>query len=135
MKKLKSGYWHNQFCLSKCKYQVVFCTQRNRHFINSDIKKRLYQMIHEKQYYWEYEVLELEIKSNYVRMIVQCDPNLGINDVIAKIRRYTAGNIKREFFPNAIQINMWTRSRFIETIGEPSVGKVELYLKSQKRQK
>lgn len=78
-------------------------------------------------------VLEMEVMPDHVHLVLDVDPTIGINMLVSRIKGKTAHILTREFpelrckFPT-----LWTRSKFIATVGSVSLEAVKQYIKDQK---
>jgi len=94
---------------------------------------RLKELIYEQQEKYQYKIIELEIMPEHVHLLIDCNPQIGINTVITKIKGYSS-NILREEFPWLKKRipSLWTRSKFISTVGSVSLDVVKKYIEGQK---
>lgn len=116
-----------------CQYHVVFCPKYRRSVLVNGIDERLKALILEKQAEYGYAVLGMEVMPNHVHLILDVDPRIGINDIVGKIKGYTAHAL-REAYPalKSRLPNLWTRSKFISTVGAVSLDVVKKYIENQK---
>ena len=78
-------------------------------------------------------VLEMEVMPDYVHLLLDVDPTIGINVIVSRIKGKTAHILTREFPEIRRRIpTLWTRSKFIATVGSVSLETVKEYIKSQK---
>ena len=78
-------------------------------------------------------VLEMEVMPDHVHLLLDVDPTIGINVVVSRIKGKTAHILTREFPEIRRRITtLWTRSKFIATVGSVSLETVKEYIKSQK---
>lgn len=116
-----------------CQYHVVFCPKYRRSVLVDGIDVRLKELILEKQQEYLYQVLDLEIMPDHVHIILDVDPRLGISDIVGKIKGYTAHQLRMEFPKLKSRLpNLWTRSKFISTVGAVSLEVVKRYIEQQK---
>jgi putative transposase len=90
-------------------------------------------MILEKQDQYSYAVVEIEVMPDRVHLLLEVDPRVGIDAVVRKIKGYTAYRILREYLWMKDRMpSLWTRSRFIATVGAVSLETVKRYIEEQK---
>lgn len=78
-------------------------------------------------------VLEMEVMPDHVHLLLDVDPTIGINVVVSRIKGKTAHILTREFPEIRRRIpTLWTRSKFIATVGSVSLETGKEYIKSQK---
>lgn len=90
-------------------------------------------MILEKQDLYSYMVVEIEVLPDHVHLLLDVDPRVGIDAVVGKIKGYTAYRILQEYRWMKHRLpSLWTRSRFIATVGAVSLETVKRYIEEQK---
>ena len=78
-------------------------------------------------------VIEMEVMPDHVHMLLDVDPTIGVNVVIARIKGKTAHILNKEFPELTRKLpTLWTRSKFIATVGSVSLEVVKKYIESQK---
>lgn len=118
-----------------CQYHVVWCPKYRRNVLVPPIDQRLKELIQEKQAAYGYEVLAMEIMPDHVHLILDGDPRVGVNKVVGQIKGWTAHAIREEFpFMKSKLPSLWTRSKFISTVGSVSLEVVKQYITNQKGQ-
>ena len=116
-----------------CKYHVVFCPKYRRKVLVPPIDTRIKEMILEKQDLYSYTVVEIEVMPDHVHLLLDVDPRVGIDAVVRKIKGYTAYRILQEYPWMKHRLpSLWTRSRFIATVGAVSLETVKRYNEEQK---
>ena len=97
------------------------------------IDERLKELILEKQADYGYEVLAMEVMAEHVHLIVDVDPGIGIVKVVGQIKNYTAHMLRKEFPGIKSRLpSLWTRGKFISSVGAVSLEVVKQYIESQK---
>lgn len=80
-------------------------------------------------------MIEMEIMPDHVHLLLDVDPRTGIDPVVRKIKGYTAHTIGKEYpWMKSWLPSMWTRSRFIASVGSVSLDIVKQYIVGQKGQ-
>ena len=116
-----------------CKYHVVFCPKYRRKVLVPPIDTRIKEMVLEKQDLYSYTVVEIEVMPDHVHLLLDVDPRVGIDAVVRKIKGYTAYRILQEYpWMKQRLPSLWTRSRFIATVGAVSLETVKRYIEEQK---
>jgi len=78
-------------------------------------------------------VIEMEVMPDHVHLLLDVDPTIGINVVVSRIKGRTAHVLTREFPElNRKLPTLWTRSKFIATVGSVSLDVVKKYIEDQK---
>ena len=97
------------------------------------VDNRLKALILEKQEQYGYKVLDMEIMPEYVHLLLDVNPQIGVMKVIAQIKGYTANVLRKEFAWLKSRLPcMWTRSKFISTVGAVTLDVVKKYIEDQK---
>lgn len=126
-------YHSDHSIVYSCQYHVVFCPKYRRAVLVDGIDARLKALILEKQEEYGYVVLEMEVMPDHVHLILDVDPRFGIVDIVGKIKGYTAHMLRKEYPSLKSRLpSLWTRSKFISTVGAVSLEVVKRYIESQK---
>ena len=116
-----------------CQYHIIFCPKFRRKVLTDLIEKRLKELIIEKQKELNYTIIEMEIMPDHVHLLIDSNPKLGIYNQINKIKGYTSKILRNEFPWLKKRIpTLWTRSKFISTVGSVSLDIVKKYIENQK---
>lgn len=98
-----------------------------------EVADRLKVLLLEKQKEYEYSILGMEVMPDHVHLLLDANPQVGIINIIAKIKGYTARILRSEFPRLKGKIPcMWTRSKFVSTVGSVSLEVVKQYIENQK---
>ena len=80
-------------------------------------------------------VLEMEVMPDHVHLLLDVDPTIGINTIVSRIKGRTSNVLNREFPELQSKLpTLWTRSKFIATVGSVSLDVVKKYIENQKGQ-
>lgn len=94
---------------------------------------RLKELISEKQTEYGYEVLDMEVMPDHVHLLLSVNPQIGIIKVIGQIKGFTARTLRKEFAWLKSRLPcMWTRSKFVSTVGAVTLDVVRKYIEDQK---
>lgn len=78
-------------------------------------------------------VLEMEVMPDHVHLLLDVDPTIGINVIVSRIKGRTSNVLCREFPELRRKLpTLWTRSKFIATVGSVSLDVVKQYIENQK---
>lgn len=128
VKKYKSRYG----VTFSCQYHVVWCPKYRRKVLTGDIGERLKLLIMQREGLG-YDVLSMDIQSDYVHLLLDIDPLVGIIDVVKRIKNHTAHVLRAEFPELRSRLpNLWTRSLFISTVGSVDMVDIQRYIDEQK---
>jgi putative transposase len=132
---MTSELHHDRTIIYSCKYHVIFCPKYRRKLLVPPLDRRLKEQILEKQAEYGYEVIEMEVMADHVHLLLDVDPRIGIDTVVRKIKGYTAHSLRQEHpWMKSSLPSMWTRSRFIASVGSVSLEVVKQYIQEQQGQ-
>ena len=116
-----------------CQSHVIFCPKYRRSVLINNIVPRLKELFIEISEKYDFTILEMEVMPDHVHLLIDCNPQFGIMEVVHKLKGITS-NILREEFPELKRKlpSLWTRSAFIATVGSISLDVVKQYIEDQK---
>lgn len=112
---------------------MIFCPKYRRKVLVPPINARLKELILEKQEEYEYIVLDMEVMPDHLHLVLDVNPIVGVNKVVAQIKGWTSNRISKEFpFMTSRLPSLWTRSRFISTVGAVTLEVVQKYIEGKR---
>lgn len=131
--KYTKNYKSTETLVYSCQYHVIWTTKYRRKLISSDIELDLKKLILEKEKVWEYQIIEMEIMPDHIHLLIDINPQIGINSVIGKIKGYTSNTLRKKYKELRTRVpTLWTRSKFISSVGAVSLEIVKQYIEEQK---
>lgn len=116
-----------------CRYHVVFCPKYRRKLLTPEIAARFKEIASELQKPNNFHIIEMEVMPNCVHMLLDVDPTIGVDRVIARIKGRTAHELTQEFPEIRRKVpTLWTRGKFIATVGSVSFDTIKKYIEEQK---
>ena len=116
-----------------CQYHVVFCSKYRRKVLSDGIDDRLKELVVQKQEEYGYRVLGMEVMTNHVHLLLDVNPQIGIKSVVSRIKGFTSHELRNEFPSLKSRLpTLWTRSKFVSTVGSVSMSVVMQYIEDQK---
>jgi len=116
-----------------CQYHVIFCPKYRRPVLVNAVAERLKEMVMDQQGEYGYTVMGMEVMPNHIHLLLDVDPRVGIASVIAKIKGYTSHALREEYpFLKKKLPTLWTRSKFVSSVGAVTLDTVQRYISSQK---
>ncbi|WP_312469680.1 IS200/IS605 family transposase [Neobacillus sp.] len=126
-------YKSNNNVVYSCKYHVVWCPKYRRSVLINRVDERLKSIIFEVAEETHSEVIEMEIMPDHVHLLVECDPQLGINKLIRMMKGRSSRYLRSEFPWLKSRIpSLWTNSYFVSTVGGTTLEVVKQYIENQK---
>ena len=133
LEQAEKPYHTDHSIVYSCQYHVIFCPKYRRAVLEDVVARRLKEMILEKQAEYGYAVMSMEIMPEHVHLLLDVDPRVGVNNVVAKIKGYTSHELREEYpWLKKRLPTLWTRSRFISTVGAVTLDTVQRYIADQR---
>ena len=122
-------YKSDKRLIYSCQYHIIFCPKYRRKVLTEDIAIRAKQIIKNKQNEYKYQVLELEIMSDHVHLLLDINPRIGIYKIVSKIKGCLSKHLREEFPKLKTRLPcLWTSSSFISTVGSVRLETVKKYM-------
>jgi putative transposase len=94
---------------------------------------RLKEIMVEKQLQYKYQIIEMEVMPDHVHLLLDINPKVGVYQVVSKIKGHTSSQLRTEFPWLVSRLpTLWTRSKFISSVGSVSLETVKSYIQEQK---
>jgi putative transposase len=79
------------------------------------------------------DIIELEIMPDHVHLLMEVDPQYGINRAVRSIKGYTSFTLRKEFKELTTRLpTLWTNSYFVSTVGGAPLAAIKQYIENQK---
>lgn len=79
------------------------------------------------------DIVRITVLPEYVHLIIDVDPLMGIHKVVKRIKRETSRTLRDEFSELQTKIpTLWTNSYFVSTVGEVLEADIRDYIDKQK---
>lgn len=126
-------YKTNKNVVYSCKYHVVWCPKYRRKVLTGEIEARLKELILETANGINADVIEMEVMPDHVHLLIEVDPQYGINKAVRHIKGVTSHALRLEFPSLKSRLpTLWTNSYFVSTIGGAPLKAVKQYIENQK---
>ena len=133
LEQAEKPYHTDHSIVYSCQHHVIFCPKYRRPVLEEAVAKRLKEMILEKQGEYGYAVMSMEIMPEHVHLLLDVDPRVGVNNVVAKIKGYTSHELREEYpWLKKRLPTLWTRSKFISSVGAVTLDTVQRYIADQR---
>jgi len=133
MAKYNVSYKSNRNVVYSCKYHMIWCPKYRRKVLIQGVDNRLKDIIHLVCQEMKAEILELEIMSDHVHLLVEVDPQLGVHILIKKTKGRSSRLLRQEFLWLRSKLpTLWTNSYFVSTVGGAPLQVVKQYIEDQK---
>ena len=115
-----------------CQYHVIFCSKYRRKVLVGAIVDRLKSLIYDMQSQKSFTILEIEVMPDHVHLLIDADPIVGIYHTVSYIKNTTSRELRKEFSDLTSKLPcLWTRSKFISTVGFVSLEVIKNYIQDQ----
>ena len=112
---------------------MVFCPKYRRKVLTPPIDGRLKEVIREVCADAESELIEMEVMPDHVHLLLDCDPQFGINRLVRSIKGRSAHVLRSEFPALKSRLpSLWTSSYFVATVGGAPLAFIKQYIEDQK---
>ncbi len=133
LRQTNKPYHTDHSIVYSCQYHVIFCPKYRRKVLTDAVAARMKELVLAKQSDYGYIVIEMEVLLDHVHLLLDVDPRAGINVVVGKIKGFTSHELRNEFpWLKKRLPTLWTRSKFISTVGAVTLDVVQQYIESQK---
>ncbi|WP_090639809.1 IS200/IS605 family transposase [Neobacillus massiliamazoniensis] len=126
-------YKSNNNVVYSCKYHVVWCPKYRRNVLVEGVDERLKSILFEVANGVKAEIIELEVMPDHVHLLVEVDPQFGINKLVRHLKGVSSRILRKEFPWLKSRIpSLWTNSYFVSTVGGTTLDVVKQYIENQK---
>ena len=126
-------YHSNKNIVYSCKYHVIWCPKYRRKVLANGVDVRLKELILSISKEYSFDILKMEIMPDHVHLLVDVDPQFGVNKVVKTIKGKTSRILRDEFpYLKTKLPTLWTNSYFVTTVGSARLDVVKKYIQSQK---
>lgn len=127
-------YKSNNNVIYSCKYHVVWCPKYRRKVLTNGVEVRLKELIEETCIKLNVEIIEMEIMSDHVHLLIDVEPQYGIHKVVKQVKGYSSRILRNEFPWLRSRIpTLWTNSYFVSTVGGDPLAVIKEYIEHQKK--
>lgn len=127
-------YKSNNNVVYSCKYHVVWCPKYRRKVLVGAIAERLRELIKQRCSEIHADIIEMEIMPDHVHLLIEVDPQYGINQAIRSIKGFSSHALRSEFPSLKTRLpTLWTNSYFVSTVGGAPLDAVKQYIENQER--
>ena len=125
-------YRRNSHTVSLVNYHLVWIPKRRKRVLVGDVEKRLRQIIWEVCQEKDWVVIDLEIMSDHVHLLVNVPPNVAAHEVVKALKGRSSRYLRQEF-PHLLKLpSLWTHSYFVSTEGNVSSETIRKYIEEQR---
>lgn len=79
------------------------------------------------------ELIEMEVMPDQVHLLLDCDPQFGINRLVRSIKSRSSRVLRAEFPALKSRLpSLWTNSYLVATVGSAPLSVIKRYIENQK---
>lgn len=126
-------YKSNRNIVYSCRYHVVFCPKYRRKLLMNGIDTRLKELVVHVCEKEHIDLLKMVVMPDHVYLLLDVDPQYGINRAVKQIKGVTS-HVLRDEFPwiKSKVPTLWTNSYFVSTAESTPLSAVRQYIENQK---
>lgn len=126
-------YKTNNNIMYSCKYHIVWCPKYRRKVLVGDVEARLKELIINTCEEIKVDIIEMEIMPDHVHLLLEVDPQYGVNKAIKLIKGRSSFYLRKEFKSLTTRLpTLWSNSYFISTVGGAPLSIIKQYIENQK---
>ena len=120
---------HGRTCVFNINYHIVWSTKYRRKVLNTDIERRLKEILIDVGKQKGFEIAEIEVgMKDHVHVFVSAIPKISIS-YIAKMMKGISGRLLLKEYRE-----LWNPSYYVETIGSISEEAIRQYIQNQEKE-
>ena len=94
---------------------------------------RLKELINQAANEIRAEIIEMEIMPDHAHLLIEVDPQYGINKAVRHIKGMSSHALRTEFPQLKSRLpTLWTNSYFVSTVGGAPLSAIKQYIENQK---
>jgi len=126
-------YERDKHIVFSCQYHVIWTTKYRRSVLDPIMQDELKHIIKSIQGKFKFKLIEIEVMEDHVHILISNSPKVSIYETVTKIKGFSSRKM-REIFPSLTKKLpcLWTRARFISSVGSVSLETVKKYIENQK---
>jgi putative transposase len=98
------------------------------------VAERLKELIERRCSEINAEIIEIEVMPDHVHLLIEVDPQFGINRAVRSIKGFSSHTLRQEFPSLKTRLpTLWTNSYFVSTVGGAPLEIIRQYIENQER--
>ncbi len=127
------SYEPNNNVSYNCRYHVVWCSKYRRPVLTGEVEQRLKELIHGIAADIHVDIIEMEIKPDFVHLLISVHPQFGVHRAVKAIKGRTSSVLRKEFPVLSSRIpTLWTNRYFLATVGNAPTDDIQRFVADQK---
>jgi putative transposase len=122
----------NRNIVYNCQYHLIWCVKYRRKVLLDAVDLRLKEILTQVAIDVQCEIEEMETDQDHVHLLISCDPQFGIHQVVKRMKGRSSKLLRDEFpFLKSRIPSLWTNSYFVATVGGAPLSVIKQYIKDQ----
>jgi putative transposase len=122
----------NHNIVYNCQYHVIWCVKYRRKVLIDAVEIRLKEILNQVAVDVKCEIEEMETDIDHVHLLISCDPQFGIHQVVKRMKGRSSKLLRDEFpFLKSRIPSLWTNSYFVATVGGAPLAVIKQYIRDQ----
>ncbi len=113
-------------------YHIIWCPKYRRCLHYDEVETRLKELMYEKSSEHGWTVKAMEVMPDHVHLFLSANASDSISTIVAILKGHTSYILRNEFAHLQRLPSLWTRSYYVETIGNISESTIKRYIAEQK---
>lgn len=114
-------------------YHLIWCSKYRRKVLVGNIELRLKDILLNTAEELNVYIDNITVFPDYVHLVVRANPAVSPAGIIAQFKSKSSNKLRHEFSELKTRIpTLWTRSYYVESIGNVSVDNILRFIESQK---
>ena len=130
---MENKYETNNTWKYSCKYHIIWCPKYRRKVLINGVDTRIKELLKQWEKEFDYQIIGQEIMPDHIHLLIYTTADINMPDLVKTFKGRTAKILRSEFPELKKKLpNLWTRSKFIATVGSVSMDVVKKYIEEQK---
>jgi putative transposase len=122
----------NNNIVYNCQYHVIWCVKYRRKVLIDAVEIRLKEILNQVALDVKCEIEEMETDVDHIHLLISCDPQFGIHQVVKRMKGRSSRLLRDEFPSLKSRIpSLWTNSYFVATVGGAPLAVIKQYIRDQ----
>jgi putative transposase len=122
----------NNNIVYNCQYHVIWCVKYRRKVLIDAVAMRLKEILNQVAVDVKCEIEEMETDIDHIHLLISCDPQFGIHQVVKRMKGRSSKLLRDEFpFLKSRIPSLWTNSYFVATVGGAPLAVIKQYIRDQ----
>ena len=129
----KDRWKHSNKCIYNLGFHIIWCTKYRRKLLTNEIQLRLKELLNNKANELDVEIHTMECMEDHIHLFVKPNPTLSPHYIVQQFKGSTSHELRKEYKNLRTKVpTLWTRSYYVESVGNLSQASIVKYIENQK---